>query len=151
MCVYVCMCLLHNSKAMNPSSLKLCMHTKDTPWKWKSENWMFGLIKTPLLKIINGLISLYPLSGGPRPPRSTWSLKVYPRLLRWGLKPPCFLSCSSMSRLGTGRNNFLTIKFYFFTFLTHIIKCLWLSIYRYIYIYIYMIDPSYTPLAQVAA
>ena len=55
-CVNACACLLHNSKTMKPSSLKHCMHTKKTPRECMSENWVFGLIKTPLLKIINGLI-----------------------------------------------------------------------------------------------
>ena len=55
-CVSVCVCLLSNSKTIKPSSLKLCVHPNKTPRKCKSENWVFGLIKTPLLKIINGLI-----------------------------------------------------------------------------------------------
>ena len=40
MCVYVCQCVcpLHNSKTMKPSILKLCMHTKKTRRKCKSEN-----------------------------------------------------------------------------------------------------------------
>ena len=42
-----CVCLLHNSKTIKPSSLKLCMHTKKTLRKCKSENWVFGLIKRP--------------------------------------------------------------------------------------------------------
>ena len=52
-----CVCLLRKSKTMKPRSLKLCMHSKKTPRQCKSENWVYGLIKTPLLKIINGLIS----------------------------------------------------------------------------------------------
>ena len=48
--------LLHNDTTMESSSLKLCMHTKGTSKKCTSENWVFGLIKTPLLKIINGRI-----------------------------------------------------------------------------------------------
>ena len=55
-CVCVCVRVLHNAKTIKPSSLKLCLHTKGTPRKCKSENWVFGLIKSPLLKIINGLI-----------------------------------------------------------------------------------------------
>ena len=53
-CVYVG--LVHSSKTMKLSSLKLCIHTKATPRKCLSENWVIELIKTPLLKIINGLI-----------------------------------------------------------------------------------------------
>ena len=49
-------CLLHNSKTMKPSSLELCMHTNKTPRKCMTEKWVFELIKTSLLKIINGLI-----------------------------------------------------------------------------------------------
>ena len=49
----MCVCLLHNSKTIKPNSLKLCMHTKKTPRKCKSENWVFRLIKTSLLKKIN--------------------------------------------------------------------------------------------------
>ena len=77
-------CLLYNSRTIKPRSLKLCMHTKKTPRKCKSENLVFGClvktvkmksemniksenlvfgpkililrIKIPLLKIINGLI-----------------------------------------------------------------------------------------------
>ena len=52
----MCVCVLHNSKTIKPSSLKLCMRTKKTPRKCKSENWVFGFIITPLLKIIKGLI-----------------------------------------------------------------------------------------------
>ena len=59
MCVCACQCVsvsvLHNSKTIKPISLKLCMHTKKTPRACMSENWVFGLIKTPLLKVINGL------------------------------------------------------------------------------------------------
>ena len=53
-CVRVCVRVHHNSKTK--TILKLCMHTKKTPRKCKSEYWVFGLIKTPLLKRINGLI-----------------------------------------------------------------------------------------------
>ena len=48
-------CVLHNSKTIKPSNLKLCMYMKKTPRKCKSENWVFGLIKTPLLKITRRL------------------------------------------------------------------------------------------------
>ena len=54
-CVCVSVCLLHNSKTIKPSSMKLYMHTKKTPRKCKSENWVFGFIKTLLLKLINSL------------------------------------------------------------------------------------------------
>ena len=113
MCVCVCVCVLNNSKTMKPLSLKLCIHSKGTPRKCKSENWMFGLIKTSFLKIINGLVLLYTLSGDPWPPHSLWGVKAYTGFPRWGLKPPWSLACSTMAWIGTGHNDFFTIKFFF--------------------------------------
>ena len=52
MCVRVCVHVLHNSKTIKPSSLKLCMHTKKTPRKCMSENWVSVSMKTHLLKIM---------------------------------------------------------------------------------------------------
>ena len=64
--MYVCICasmLVSQSvyvgcvsTTMKPISLNLCMHTKGPPREFMRKIWVFGLIKTPILKIINSLI-----------------------------------------------------------------------------------------------
>ena len=79
-CVRQSISLLHNSKTMKPTVPKLCMHTKGTPRWCMNEKWVFGLIKTPHLKMWMALFNYILYQVHPRTPRSRWGLKVHSRL-----------------------------------------------------------------------
>jgi len=108
----VCACVracVHNSKTMKSSSRKLCKHSKGTPRKCVSENWVFGLIKTPTLKIINGLVNysfIMRILGHLAVPRS-----------RWGFHLPCFFGLLNNALTWNSCDDLLMITFFVFHFL----------------------------------
>ena len=121
MCVCVSVCISSRTpKPWNLAAWNFACILIELQGSARGEKWVFGLIKTPLLKTINRpylIISYIRCILGHC---SLQGLKTHPRKPHWHLKPPCILACSTMPWLWIGRNGFLTIKcllIFFFQFL----------------------------------
>ena len=87
---------------------------------------MLGLIKTPLLKIINSRIELYPSLGDPPQPTRCLGSEGVSWVNSLGSEAAMFLGLLSHALTWNRPQRFLNDKVDVFTFLTHIIKYLFI-------------------------